>query len=111
MIGDVVKRFECRQPSRAARGERTVLPDVHADGVRRRDVGVGRPHGGTGVPHVEEEENWDRSEAEDGEEGQEEDVGQEHELEKGAEISFFDGGSTLKESGWKGQTVPQSIVL
>lgn len=58
----------------------TVLPDVHADGVRRGDVGVGRPHRRAGVPHVEEEENGNRREAEDGQEGQEENVGQEHEL-------------------------------
>ena len=64
-------------------GQLTVLPDVHADGVRRGDVGVRRPHGGTGIPHVEEEENGYRREAEDGEEGQSEDVGQEHELRRG----------------------------
>lgn len=58
----------------------TVLPDVHADGVRGGDVGVGRPHGRAGVPHVEEEEHGDGREAEDGQEGQEEDVCQEHEL-------------------------------
>lgn len=66
----------------------TVLPDVHTDGVRRGDVGIRRPHGSTGIPHVEEEENGDCCEAEDGEEDQSEDVGQEHELkrEKKAEI-------------------------
>lgn len=62
--------------------ELTVLPDVHADGVGRGDVGVGGLHGGAGGPHVEEEEDWYRREAEDGEEGQEEDVGQEHELRR-----------------------------
>lgn len=60
----------------------TVLPDVHTDGVRRGDVGVRRPHGSAGSPHVEEEENGDPREAENGEEGQSEDVGQEHELRR-----------------------------
>ena len=64
-------------------GQLAVLPDVHADGVRQGDVGVWGPHGGAGIPHVEEEENGDRREAEDGEEGQGEDVGQEHELRRG----------------------------
>lgn len=58
----------------------TVLPDVHADGVRGGDVGVGRPHRRASVPHVEEEENGNRREAEDGQEGQEKNVCQEHEL-------------------------------
>jgi len=58
----------------------TVLPDIHTDGVRRCNVGVWRPHGSTGIPHVKKEENWDRREAEDGEEGQSKDVSQEHEL-------------------------------
>lgn len=61
----------------------TVLPDIHADGVRRGDVGVGRLHSCTSIPHVEEEENGDRREAEDGQEGQGQDVGQEHELRRG----------------------------
>lgn len=61
----------------------TVLPDIHTDGVRRGDVGVGRLHGSTGIPHVEEEQDRYRREAEDGEEGQSEDVGQEHELRRG----------------------------
>lgn len=64
-------------------GQRTVLPDVHTDGVRRGDVGVRRPHASAGIPHVEEEEHGYRREAEDGEEGQSEDVGQEHELRRG----------------------------
>lgn len=65
----------------------TILPNVHTDGVRRGDVGIRRPHGSTGIPHVEKEENWDRRKAKDGEEGQGEDVGQEHELENmGKEI-------------------------
>lgn len=64
-------------------GQLTVLPDVHTDGVRRGDVGLRRPHGSAGVPHVEEEENGYRREAEDGKEGQSEDVGQEHELRRG----------------------------
>lgn len=59
----------------------TILPNVHTDGVRWGDVGIRRPHGSTSIPHVEKEENWDGREAEDGEEGQGEDVGQEHELE------------------------------
>lgn len=63
-------------------GQLTVLPDIHTDGVRRGDVGVRGPHGGTGSPHVEEEENGYRREAEDGEKGQSEDVGQEHELRR-----------------------------
>lgn len=61
---------------------KTVLPDVHADAFRVCDVGVGVLQGGAGAPHVEEKVNGDRREAEDGEEGQEEDVGQEHELQK-----------------------------
>lgn len=61
----------------------TVLPDIHTDGVRRSDVSIGRFHGSTGIPHIKEEENRDRREAEDGKEGQEEDVGQEHELRRG----------------------------
>lgn len=60
--------------------EPTVLPDVHADGVRGGDVGVRRPHSRASVPHVEEEENRNRREAKDGQEGQEKYVGQEHEL-------------------------------
>lgn len=58
----------------------TVLPNVHADGFRRGDVGIRGPHGSTGIPHVEEEENGYRREAEDGEKGKSEDVGQEDEL-------------------------------
>lgn len=61
----------------------TILPDIHADGVRRGNVGIRRLHGSAGVPHVEEEEDWNGSEAEDGDEGQDEDVGQEHELQRG----------------------------
>lgn len=60
----------------------TVLPDIHTDGVRRRDVGVRRFHGSAGIRHVKEEENRNRCEAEDGDESQSEDVGQEHELNR-----------------------------
>lgn len=67
----------------------TVLPDIHADGVRRGDVGVGRLHGCASIPHVEEEENGDRREAEDGQEGQGQDVGQEHELRRGIKDEMF----------------------
>ena len=63
-------------------GQRTVLPDVHTDGLRRGDVGFRRPHGRAGSPHVEEEENGNSRESENGEEGQEQDVGQEHELRR-----------------------------
>lgn len=76
-------------------GHRTILPDVHTDGVGRGDVGVRGLHGGTSGPHVEEEEHGDRREAEDGEEGQHEDVGQEHELKekrgekKGGQLILF----------------------
>lgn len=77
-----MKVVRTRWPRCLERGRLTVLPDVHADGVGRGDVGVGRPHGGAGSPHVKEEEHGYRREAEDGEEGQEEDVGQEHELQK-----------------------------
>lgn len=63
-------------------GQLTVLPDVHADGVRRGDVGIRGPHGSAGVPHVEEKENGDRREAENGKEGQSQDIGQEYELRR-----------------------------
>lgn len=59
----------------------TVLPDVHTDGLRRGDVSIRRLHGSAGTPHVKEKEHGDRRKAEDGEEGQKQDVGQEHELE------------------------------
>lgn len=71
-------------------GNNTVLPDIHTDGVRRGDVSIGRFHGSTGIPHVKEEENRDRREAKDCEEGQEEDVGQEH--EEGGDAASTDGG-------------------
>lgn len=70
-----------RQPSGEKKGL-TVLPDIYADGVWRGDVGTGGPHGGAGAPHVEEQEDRYSREAEDGEEGQGEDVGQEHELKE-----------------------------
>lgn len=70
-------------------GQLTVLPDVHADGLRRGDVGVGRLHGGASVPHVEEEQDGYRREAKDGQEGQSQDVGQEHELKKRRDLSVF----------------------
>lgn len=60
----------------------TILPDIHTDGVNRRDVRVWRSHCGAGIPHVEEEENRDCREAEDGDESQSKDVGQEHELNR-----------------------------
>lgn len=64
----------------------TILPDIHTDGIRRGDVGVRRLHGSAGIPHVKEQEHGDRREAEDGKEGQSEDVGQEHELGRGIQI-------------------------
>lgn len=72
--------YVCDHSSKVKSQLLTVLPHIHTDGGRRRDVGVWRPHGSAGVPHVEEEENRDRREAEDGDEDQSEDVGQEHEL-------------------------------
>lgn len=71
---------------RNGRRSLTVLPDVHTDGVRRGDVGIRGSHGSAGGPHVEEEEHGYRREAEDCDEGQSEDVGQEHELRERAKV-------------------------
>lgn len=60
----------------------TVLPEIHAHGVGEGDVGVRRSEAGAGVPHVEEDEDWDGGEAEDGQESQSQDVGQNHELQR-----------------------------
>lgn len=58
----------------------TVLTDIHADGVNVGEVGHGSPHGGTGGPHVVEEEDRHSGEAEHTEPGHTQDVCEEHKL-------------------------------
>lgn len=58
----------------------TILTDIHTDGVDVGNVSHGRPHGGTGRPHVVEEENWHSGEAEHAEPGHAQDVSEEHKL-------------------------------
>ena len=58
----------------------TVLTNIHADGVDVGEVGHGRPQGSTGGPHVVEEEDGHRGEAEHAELGHAQDVREEDKL-------------------------------
>lgn len=58
----------------------TILANIHADGVDVGEVGRGRPHAGTGGPHVVEEEDRHGGEAEHAEPSYSQNVRKENEL-------------------------------
>lgn len=58
----------------------TILTNIHTDGVNVGEVGHGRPHGGTGRPHVVEEEDRHGGEAKHAEPGHTQNVCEEHKL-------------------------------
>jgi len=57
----------------------TVLTNIHTDGVDLGEIGHGS-YGGTGGPHVVEEEDWHSGEAKHTQPGNAQDVCEEHKL-------------------------------
>lgn len=69
-------------PNETKRSSLTILTNIHTDGVNVGEVGHRRPHGGTGRPHVVEEEDRHSGEAKHAEPGHAQDVREEHKLRR-----------------------------